>query len=464
MSEIENMEGAIIHGVLYEQLFLERVLPHIKAEYFQSAEYKLIFNSIKDHIDKYNKAPSSEAIIINLQNNTSISATNYDNCSSIVHEISSKAMVPVELEWLTDGTEKWCQDSAFYNVLIEAAAVIDDKKSNVTKFGMPEKMSDALSISFDTSIGHNYFEDAESRFESWHEKQNRLPFSIDMLNRITKGGLPPKTLSILMSSKSGGFKSGVMCSMSADYLMDNKNVLYITCELAEEVVAERIDANLLQVDLDDLRLMSKDNYIKAVTNNQKKTKGKLVVKEYPPASANAGHFRFLIKELNSKHGFVPDIIFIDYVNICTSSRLPPSAASNSYLYIKSIAEELRGLAVEFELPIVSATQAGRQAISSGDLGLEDVSECLDPNSIVVSESLGNIKIKDVNVGDRILSNSGFKTVINTHHPKTKKTYKVKLKSGKEIICSGDHVFPTKLGRKSINTGLVISDKINSTDS
>jgi len=374
MRDIENIEGMILHGILFNEDYMQKVLPFIKEEYFQTDSNKTIFRSINEHIAKYNKRPMPEAIAINLDADSSISSNVYDSAVSSLHSLINDKDQKVDGDWLGDMTEKWCQDSAFYNVILEASDVIDGNKDNVSKHGMPEKMTEALSISFDTSIGHDYFDDAEARFDSWHEHENRLAFDLEMFNRITKDGLPNKTLSILMSTNTGGFKSGSMCSMAAANLMDNKNVLYITMELADKVVSERIDANLLRVDLDDLKLMSKQSYLKAVEKNQSKTKGKLVVKEYPTSSAHAGHFRFLLKELQSKHGFKPDIIYLDYLNICLSSRLPTSAISNSYLYIKTIAEEIRGLAVEFDLPIMSATQSGRDTAGANDVLISDISE------------------------------------------------------------------------------------------
>lgn len=374
MSEIENIEGMILHGLLFNDDYSQKVLPFVKTDYFQTSEYGVIFDELYQYTTKYNKAPLPEALIICLQQNKKLSSGAFTAAEEILQDFAKTKDKKIDIDWLSDNTEKWCQDSAFYNVLIEASDVVDGDKNNVSKFGMPDKMSEALSISFDTSIGHDYFEDASARYKLWHEKSNKIPFDIEMFNRITKGGQPPKTLAVLMSSKTGGFKSGTMCHFSASDLMSGRNVLYITLELAEEVVAERIDANLLGVDLDDLELMSESAFMKAVDKNKQKTKGKLVIKEYPTSSAHSGHFRFLLKELKMKHGFVPDKIYIDYINICTSARLPTSAVSNSYLYVKTIAEELRGLAVEFNVPIMSATQSGRQAATANDVGIDDISE------------------------------------------------------------------------------------------
>lgn len=380
MSKLDSIESVIIHGLLYVPEYNDKVIPFIKKEYFQSPAHQTVFEEIHAYINKYNKAPSTTALNISLQN-SKVSANIFKEANELLDALETHVTErdpehsnDDHLEWLSDSTEKWCQDSAFYNVLVEAADAVDGIKDNVTKSGMPEKMAEALAICFDTNVGHDYFADAEQRFEERHKLVNRVGFNIDMFNRITKGGQPRKTLSVLMSSITGGFKSGTMCSLAAGNLMDGKNVLYITMELAEEVVAERIDANLLKTDLDDLILMTKSVYLKAVERNKSKTQGKLIVREYPTGGAHSGHFRFLIKELKAKNGFVPDMIYIDYLNICSSAKLPPSAMANSYLYIKTIAEELRALAVEFEVPIMSATQGNRGAAGASDVSISDISE------------------------------------------------------------------------------------------
>jgi archaellum biogenesis ATPase FlaH len=347
---------------------MRKVLPFIKPDYFQGI-YKTLFKEIGKYIGKYNKLPTQETLVIELE---SLNEEQYNMALDIVPHLFTKEKI--DDNWLNDATEKWCQDRAIYNAVMESISIIDGKHESLTKNALPDLLSKALGISFDTNVGHDYVENAEQRFDFYHTEEDRIPFDLDYFNKITKGGVPNKTLNIALAGTGVG-KSLFMCHVAANALTQGKNVLYITMEMAEERIAERIDANLLNIPIDQLANMSKDMFTRKVNGLTKKTNGKLIIKEYPTGSAHAGHFRALLNELKLKRQFVPDMIFIDYLNICASSRMKTMGGSiNSYTYIKAIAEELRGLAVEFNIPLFSATQTTRSGYSNSDIGLEDTSE------------------------------------------------------------------------------------------
>ena len=363
-----NIEQTILRNLLYDEQYMRKVIPFIKPDYFQGI-YKTLFKEVGKYIGRYNKLPTQETLVIELEN---LNEEQYNMAMDIVpHLFTNDA---IDANWLDDATEKWCQDRAIYNAVMESISIIDGKHESLTKNALPELLSKALGISFDTNVGHDYVENAEERFEFYHTEEDRIPFDLEYFNKITKGGVPNKTLNIALAGTGVG-KSLFMCHFAANALTQGKNVLYITMEMAEERIAERIDANLLNVPIDQLENMSKDMFTRKVNNLAKKTNGKLIIKEYPTGSAHSGHFRALLNELKLKRQFEPDMIFIDYLNICASSRMKGmGGAINSYSYIKAIAEELRGLAVEFDLPIFSATQTTRSGYSNSDIGLEDTSE------------------------------------------------------------------------------------------
>jgi len=325
---------------------------------------------IDSYVQKYNNFPSVEALTVDLGNKNGIDQKLYEETKNTIDSLCLEEHT--EIEWLVDSTEKWCQEKAIYNAIMKSIQLLDSKEKQ-SKGAIPQLLSDALAVSFDTHIGHNFLEDSQSRYEFYHKKEERIEFNLDFLNRITKGGLPKKTLNILLAGTGVG-KSLAMCSFAAGNLASGKNVLYITMEMAEERIAERIDANMMNVTMDDLAEMSKENYDKKIDKINRKTNGKLIIKEYPTSSAGSANFRHLLNELKIKKNFIPDIIYIDYLNICASSRIKYGSNINSYTLIKSIAEELRGLAVEFNVPIVSATQTTRTGFTSSDVGLEDTSE------------------------------------------------------------------------------------------
>ena len=366
-----SIENTVLAALLYNEEYARKTLPFIQEEYFANQKDRLIFKLISQYVGKYNNLPSLEAIVIDLSNKQGVNESLFKETLSEIKDLKSDK--GTELQWLLDQTEKWCQDRAIYNAIMSSIQVLDDKNGQTTKGAIPQVLSDALSVSFDTHIGHDFMEDALARYEFYHTKEVRVPFDLDLFNKVTQGGLPKKTLNVCLAGTGVG-KSLFMCHCASANLMSGLNVLYITMEMAEERISERVDANLLDVPLDQLKVIPKDIYERKLNKVKEKSHGKLIVKEYPTASAGAAHFRHLLNELKLKKKFVPDIIYIDYINICSSSRIKHGANVNSYTYIKAIAEELRGLAVEFNVPIVTATQTTRSGYSSSDLGLEDTSE------------------------------------------------------------------------------------------
>jgi replicative DNA helicase len=368
-----RLEQTILKNLIYNEEYLRKVLPFIKEEYFTDRSDRTIFNEISKFTETYNSTPTIEAIELAVKERRNLTDDEVEKCETYLQEIEGAKQEQSKIEWLVDKTEKFCQEKAIYNAVLGSISILDGKDKTQDKGSIPKILSDALAISFDSSVGHDYLENSDERYEFYHRKEERIPFDLEFFNKITKGGLPAKTLNIALAGTGVG-KSLFMCHVAAGCMTQGKNVLYITMEMAEERIAERIDANLLNVTVDDLVNLPKDMYDKKIAKLREKTVGKLIIKEYPTASASSTHFRTLLNELNLKKSFVPDIIFIDYLNICCSARIKAGANVNSYTYVKAIAEELRGLAVEFGVPIVSATQTTRSGFSSSDPGLEDTSE------------------------------------------------------------------------------------------
>ena len=366
-----NLEQTILRNLLSDEKYMRKVLPFIKPDYFEGI-YRILFREAGKFVSKYNKLPNAESFKIELDQSDKLSDEQYNLAMDIVPQLFTGDKV--DNQWLIDTTEKWCQDRAIYNAIMESISIIDGKHETLTKGALPDLLSNALGVGFDLKVGHDYVENADQRFDFYHTEESRIPFDIEYFNKITKGGVPNKTLNIALAGTGVG-KSLFMCHLASSALTDGYNVLYITMEMAEERIAERIDANLLNVPIDQLDKMSKDMFTTKVSDIARKTQGKLIIKEYPTGSAHSGHFRALLNELKLKRQFEPDLIFIDYLNICASSRMKGmGGAINSYSYIKAIAEELRGLAVEFDIPIFSATQTTRSGYCNSDIGLEDTSE------------------------------------------------------------------------------------------
>lgn len=364
------IEKLILSNLLSNEEYGRKAIPFLKEEYFQDRFIKALYTSIDSFVKKYNKFPSKEALTVEIDSDKNL-APIFKEVVELVAELEDTPSP--NAEWLLDQTEKFCQDKAVYNAIMKAIQILDQGDKNAGRGAIPQILSDALAVSFESHIGHDFIDDSESRYEFYHKKEKRVPFDIDLLNKITKGGLPSKTLNVVLAGTGVG-KSLFMCHCAAANLMQGQNVLYITMEMAEERIAERIDANLLNVPLDELVLLPKDVYEKKMQRVKSKTSSKLLIKEYPTVSAGANNFRYLLNELRIKRNFVPDIIYIDYLNICISSRIKQGSNSNSYTIVKAIAEELRGLAVEFNVPIVTATQTTRSGFTSSDIGLEDTSE------------------------------------------------------------------------------------------
>lgn len=378
MSDSSRIELIILNGLITKQEFSRKVLPFVKNEYFSQTEERLLFDTIKNYIVQYGNLPAVPALYVEIDNIVDINEKTFKDLKKLVKEVNEFEITDKDLEWLIDNTEKFCQDRALYNAIMDSIQVMEAEKNskshkNLTKTAIPAMLSEALGVTFDNRVGHDYFKDGEIRFDKYNENINKVPFDIDLLNSITNGGLPSKSLSVVLGSTGTG-KSLIMCHMAANNLLDSKNVLYITLEMSEFETAKRIDANLLDIDINILNTLSKSSYGKHLASLKSKTTGRLIIKEYPTATAHAGHFRYLLDELKLKEKFKPDIIYIDYVNICLSMRIKGGSNVNSYTYIKSIAEEIRGIAVEFDVPIVTATQSNRSGFGNSDVDLDNVSE------------------------------------------------------------------------------------------
>ncbi len=367
---MKNIEQTILANLISNEEYARKVLPFLKPEYFQNNNEKIVFEEISKFAVKYSKLPTSISLQVELDNRKDLNEQVYKDITTLVETLNAE---PVDNQWLLDTTETFCKEKAVYNAVVDGISIIEGRDKKRKPDALPSLLTDALAVSFDNRVGHDYFKDAEARFEYYHKKEKRIPFDLEFFNKITKGGLPQKTLNIALAGTGIG-KSLFMCHMAANCLNQGRNVLYITLEMAEERIAERIDANLMNISMDDLHDLPKKMYEDKMERVYNKTQGKLIIKEYPTASAHTNHFRALIQELAIKKSFKPEIIFVDYLNICASSRFRSGTNINSYTMIKSIAEELRGLAVENNLPIVSATQTTRSGFVSTDIGLEDTSE------------------------------------------------------------------------------------------
>jgi replicative DNA helicase len=370
---MKRLETTILKNLIFNDDYARKILPFIKSEYFTDNTEKILFQEVEEYINHYKHLPTYESLVINFTESKKLTEQQVQDSVEMLRAINAEKDEASNISWLIDNTEKFCQDKAIYNAIMKSVKILDDRDNRDSKGAIPQLLSDALGVSFDSSVGHDYVEDADNRFDFYHRHETKIPFDLDIFNKITKGGLPQKTLNIALAGTGVG-KSLFMCHVAGSCLSQGQNVLYITMEMAEEHIAERIDANLLNIDISDLNSISKQDYDRKFSALKVKTQGKLIIKEYPTAAASALHFRSLLNELQLKKSFKPDIIFIDYLNICASARIKAGSNVNSYSYIKAIAEELRGLAVEFSVPIVSATQTTRSGFTSSDPGLEDTSE------------------------------------------------------------------------------------------
>lgn len=367
-----RFEHTILSNLVTNEEFARKSIPHLSEDYFKEYTDKRIFNLIEDFISKYNKLPTKEILTIEVSNINGMKEVEFETCTNLVNDIFSNPPERSTNEWLLEKTEKWCQEAALYNSILKSVQIIEGREKDLDRGAIPKILSDALAVSFDTSIGHNLFDDADSRYDYYHRNEERIKFDIEWLNVVTNGGLPKKTLNCVLAPPNAG-KSLLMCSLAAHYMRQGKNVLYITMEMAEERIAERIDSNLMMMSSEDIKKLSREEFSRRLSNVRKKTPGGLVIKEYPTAGAHAGHFRHLLEELRMKKKFDVDIVFVDYMNICLSQRVRNSNA-NSYTIVKSISEELRGLAVEQGVMIWSATQTVRGSLGSSEVDMADISE------------------------------------------------------------------------------------------
>lgn len=396
------IEKTILSNLIYNEDYCRKVFPYVKEEYFDDNSLRKIFSTYAEYMNEYKEPPSIEALKISIDKRKDLNESAYKEVVSLIDEL--KVDKDTNEQFLVNETEKFCQDKDLYNSIRKAILILDGQDKENDKGAIPKILSDSLGISFDTHIGHDFLEDYESRYEYYHRKEERLPFDIDILNKITKGGLPRKSMTVLLATTGGG-KSLVKCHMAATNLMFGKNVLYITMELAEEEVARRIDANIMDITLDEVKEVPLNIFEKRMSRYKSKTPGKLVIKEYPTGSAHSGHFRHLLNELRMKKNFVPDIVFVDYLNICASSRVKGVAAANSYTLVKSIAEEVRGLAMEFDIAVVTSSQFNRSGYDNSDVDLTNTSESMGIThtadaifGLITSEdleSLGQIMIKQL---------------------------------------------------------------------
>ena len=440
-----TIERTVLTQLVSNEEYTRKVLPFLKGDYFSDKSERIVFEEITKFVDKYNKVPTKTSLEIEVQSRKDLNEADFKSVISLVKGLQNDENV--SFPWLVDTTEHFCKDKAIYNAIVEGIQIIDGTDKNRGPDAIPSILSDALAVGFDNRVGHDYLLDSDERFDYYHTVEEKIPFDLEFFNKITKGGLPPKTLNIVLAGTGVG-KSLFMCHVAANCLSQGKNVLYITLEMAEERIAERIDANLMNISMEDLHDLPKQMFDSKIEKIIKSTSGQLIVKEYPTASAHTSHFRGLIKELAIKKSFSPDIIFVDYLNICASSRFKGASSVNSYMYIKAIAEELRGLAVETNLPIMSATQTNRTGFVSSDIGLEDVSESFGLPAtadfmfaLISNEELDNlnqIAVKQLkNRYNDLTINKRF--VIGIDRAKMRLT-DVKLTEQNDIVDSGQEEF------------------------
>ena len=438
-----RLEQTILKNLIKDKNYTRKVLPFLKEEYFGNTEDRLLFKEVADFLIKYGEQPTFDALDIeinNIRGTTDDTVKNMRETLKVLNDDTEKTNV----DWLLDSTEKFCQEKAIYNAITSSLEIMNGK-GKLEKGAIPSLLSDALSISFDPNVGHDYIDQAQDRYEYYHRVEERIPFDLDYFNKVTKYGIPRKTLNIIMAGVGVG-KSLTLCHFASSYINQGKNVLYISMELAEEEVAKRIDANVLNVSMDDLMVLPKDIYQKKIENLKLKTNGKLIVKEYPTASASTVHFRSLLNELNLKKGFVPDVIMVDYLNICASARIKPGNGVNSYTYIKAIAEELRGLAVEHNVPIWSATQLTRGGYGSTDPDLTDTSESFGLPAtadffvaLIVTEQLEQLnQIMVKQLKNRYADPSKYKRDVIGVDKTKMKLYDVEA-SAKDIVDTGEDI-------------------------
>lgn len=458
------IEQSIFTNLLNNEEYYRTVIPHLQKEYFLESHQQRLYSYIKFFSDKYNKRPNVSALKILLSKDTALDDGTYTSIERDIDILEKSQPDLSQLKFMIDETEAFCKQRAVFNALRKSLEIKensdlspDKRNKKLQDVGIiPDLLRDALSICFDSSVGHNYLEDWEKRYDSYHDKETKIPFDIDILNRVTKGGAEYKTLNCLVGG-SGTGKSLGLVHLAAGYITKGYDVLYITLEMSEEAISKRVDANLLGISLDDLENIPKGMYKNKIETIKDKIVGRLYVKQFPTGAGHCGHFRALLSELEMKQSFKPKIIIVDYLGICASTRMG-FGGENSYGHLKAIAEELRGLAIETNTCVWSGAQTTRGQWDKSDIDMSDVAECMAGDSVI--ETIGGFKvIKDIKVGDLVKSYDGFRPVIQVHHPKKSKAYRIRTKSGKEIIVSEYHKFPTANGRMSISGGLAVGSKL-----
>ena len=407
-----RMETTILKNLIYNEQYLRKVLPFIKTDYFVDKSEKVLFDEITSFTATYNSPPTIEALSIAIKEKNALTDGEVEKCQAYIKEIENASRESTEIQWLVDKTEKFCQEKAIYNAVLGSIQILDGKDKANEKGAIPKILSDALAVSFDTKVGHDYIDNADERFDFYHLLENKIPFDIDLMNKITNGGVPRKTLNGFLAGPHVG-KSLGLCHLASHYMSIGQNVLYITLELAEERVAERIDANLLNVSMDDMPKLSKDSFQRKIANIRQKTTGKLIIKEYPTSGAGVIHFRTLLNELKLKKEFVPDIIIVDYLGICSSSKMKIGGSVNSFMYVKSIGEELRALAIEYNVALWTAIQLNRSGADSSDPDMTDVAESFGLAAIF-DFMMGMIRSDDLDDLNQIM----FKQLKNRYRDKS----------------------------------------------
>lgn len=445
---MNRIESSIISNLINNEEFARKVIPHLKSDYFMDRVEAIVASTIMSFFESFNKPATKEIISIEIGNIKGISDKELQDLNQYVENLE---FVDTHTDWLIQETEKFCKERSVYNAIVKSIAIIEGKDQNFTQDALPSILSDALAVSFDNSVGHDYMEDANSRYDFYHEQEERLPFDLEIFNKITGGGLPKKTLNIALAGTGVG-KSLFMCHVAAGALLQSRNVLYITMEMAEKRIAERIDANLMNLTMDELKTVDRETFNSKLAKLQKKSRGKLIVKEYPTAGAHAGHFRALLEELKVKKNFAPDIIMIDYLNICASQRMKQGGSINSYTYVKSIAEELRGLAIEYNVPILSATQTTRGGYNNSDVGLEDTSESfgLPATADLMFALISNEELQELNqiivkqLKNRYNDPNYYKRFVVGIDRSRMKLYDVEASAQEDIHDSGQHTIGIKV--------------------
>lgn len=434
-------EKLILSNLIIDNEYIGQVLPFLQSEYFQNKIERASFEVIRDYIQMYNTLPNRTTIIHDLREKDSLNENETADAEQLIKEICNIERPPDRI-WLIKKTEEFCQNKAVYNAILKAISVYDGTEKTITAHSIPDLVRDAISINFDSHIGMDLYDDANARYDYYTLQENKVPFSLAILNEITNGGLGRKSLNLILAGLHVG-KTLAMISLACDYIKLGYNVLYLTMEMREEEILMRIDANLLKTPINKLKEFSRDNFINKIEKIRQKSYGQIKVKEFPTGAAHSGHFKHIVDELKLKHKFIPDVICVDYMGIMASSRMK-MGSQNSYFYLKAVSEELRALAQETNTITFSAMQLTR---------------CLGLDTKVILENETLKEIQDLKIGDKIKSNNEFVEVLNVFPKQTQKAYKIKTKSGKEIVCSGNHVFPTQIGNKSIHSGLSIGDNL-----